>query len=109
VVDYVEKRKAPVDVKSLLGDIAGSGADNADEVEAKVSEIVSDSYHPPYSEKTISDCALAIREEKDRAYDKETTEKAIEGKSEQEKTRIIAEYAKRRAERLRAQSKKKSV
>jgi hypothetical protein len=47
VVDYVEKRKTPVDVKSLLGDIAGSGAENADEVEAKVSEIVSDSYHPP--------------------------------------------------------------
>lgn len=109
VVDYVEKRKTPVDVKSLLGDIAGSGADNADEVEAKVSEIVSDSYHPPYSEKTIGDCALAIREEKDRAYDEETTEKAIEGKSEAEKTRIILEYSKRRAERLRARSKKKSA
>ncbi|MFA6620504.1 MAG: hypothetical protein WCS90_05200, partial [Bacilli bacterium] len=109
IVDYVEKRRMPVDVKSLLGDIAGSEADNADEVEAKVSEIVSDSYHPPYSEKTIGDCALAIREEKDRAYDKETTEKAIEGKSEAEKTRIITEYAKRQAERLRARSKKKST
>jgi DNA primase len=109
VVDYVEKRKTPVDVKSLLGDIAGSGAENADEVEAKVSEIVSDSYHPPYSEKTIGDCALAIQEEKDRAYDKETTEKAIEGKSEAEKTRIILAYSKRQAERLRARSKKKNA
>jgi len=109
VVDYVEKRKTPIDVKSLLGDIAGSGAENADEVEAKVSEIVSDSYHPPYSEKTIGDCALAIQEEKDRAYDKETTEKAIEGKSEAEKTRIILEYSKRQAERLRARSKKKNA
>jgi hypothetical protein len=52
VVDYVEKRKTPVDVKSLLGDIASSGAENADELESKVSEIVEDSYHPPYSEKT---------------------------------------------------------
>ena len=109
VVDYVEKRRAPVDVKSLLGDIAGSGTENADEVEAKVSEIVSDSYHPPYSEKTIGNCALAIKEEKERAYDEETTVRAIEGKSESEKTRIIQEYSKRRAERLRARSTKKNA
>jgi DNA primase len=109
VVDYVEKRKEPVDVKSLLGDIASSGVDNADELEAKISEIVEDSYHPPYSEKTIGDCALAIKEEKDRAYDRESTEKALEGKSEAEKTKIIQAYSKRQAERLRARSKKNSA
>ncbi len=109
VVDYVEKRKTPVDVKSLLGDIASSGAENADELESKISEIVEDSYHPPYSERTIGDCALAIHEEKDKAYDEESTEKALEGKSESEKTAIIQAYAKRKAERLRARAKKKAV
>jgi DNA primase len=109
VVDYVEKRKTPVDVKSLLGDIASSGAENADELESKVSEIVEDSYHPPYSERVIGECALAIHEEKDKAYDKESTSKALAGKSEAEKTAIIQAYADRQLERLRARAKKKSV
>jgi DNA primase len=108
ITDYVEKRRSPVNVSSLLGDIANSGADNADELEAKVSEISSDSYHPPFSQKALDDCSLAIKQEKDRLYDRNVTEKALAGKSDEEKAKIIQEYAARRAQRLKERAKKQS-
>lgn len=108
VVDYVEKRQSPVEVSSLLGDIANSGAENADELESKVSEIATDSYHPPFQKKILDDCSLAIHEEKDRLHDEKATESALSGKSEEEKALIIQEYARRRAERLKSKAKKKS-
>jgi DNA primase len=106
IVDYVDRRQAPINISSLLGDIAGSGAENADELEAKVSEIAGDTYHPPYEKRVIDDCSLAIHQEKERLNDQNVTQKALEGKSEKEKAEIIKEYAKRQRERLKKKSKK---
>jgi hypothetical protein len=100
------KDKVPSTSRLLLGDIANSGAENADELEAKVSDISSDNYHPPFSKKALDDCSLAIKQEKDRLYDRNVTEKALEGKSDEEKAKIIQEYAARRAQRLKERAKK---
>jgi DNA primase len=106
IVDYIDKRKVPVDVSGLLADIAES-ADNADELASSVTQIAGERDHPPFSQKALQDCAIAIRQEKDRLHDMDTTEKAIQGKSEHEKAMLITDYTKRRHERLKSRSKKK--
>jgi DNA primase len=102
ILDFSAKRKNPLTVSELLGGIANSGAPNAEELGTAVTSIASDTYHPPYSEGILESCALAIKQEKDKLYDKEATEKALVGKSNEEKAKILAEFAKRRAERLKA-------
>lgn len=109
VVDYVEKRNESVRVSSLLGDIASSGVDNVDELEGKLSEIATDNYHPPYSPETIEECALAIKQEKDKIHDQKTTAASLQGKSDEEKARILKDYAARREERLKNRTKKKAA
>lgn len=108
ILEYVDRRKAPVVVSSLLGDIASSAPDNVDQLEAKVSEIAGDTYHPPYEKKVLDDCSMAIREEKERLHDMRSTEQALMGKSEEEKAKIIQDYAARRRMRLSNRTKKKS-
>ncbi len=109
ITDYVEKRKEPINISSLLGDIASSGAENADELESKVSSICEDNYHPPYSIKALDDCAVAIKEEKERLYDDDTTRKALSGESDSEKAKIISDYIKRKnARRIKEKANKKS-
>lgn len=107
VIQYTEERKERVNVSALLADIAGSGNKDADELESKLSEIAEDSYHPPYSEKAISDCAQAIRQEKDKISDESMTKDSMMGKTDQEKAQIITEFAARRKERLRSRYRKK--
>jgi hypothetical protein len=101
VVDYVSNRHSPVEVSVLIGDIANSGIADAEELESKVGEIVGDNYHPPYSVEAMTGCARAIKEEKDKLYDKSLTDKSFGGKSDTEKARIIHEYAQRKLLRIK--------
>jgi len=100
VAEYVEKRKEAVNVSELINDIASSGADNADQIISKVSEIAGDNYHPPYSSKELEDCQKAIAEEKEKLFEKASTEKSLSGKSAEEKGAIVKEALSKRQKRL---------
>jgi DNA primase len=106
VVEYTTKRDGPVEISSLIGDIASSDIADASELESEVGEIANDNYHPPYSLTAIQGCAMAIKEEKERIYDKKEVETSIAGKSNEEKAALIKAYAERRKERMRKQIKK---
>lgn len=106
ITDYVGSRGKAVDVSSLIGDIGSKGADDADSLEAKVGEIASDNYHPPYSDESMSDCAVQIRKEKEKLHDERTTKEKMSGKSDEEKAAIIKEYSERQRVRLGLVNKK---
>jgi DNA primase len=97
--EYSEKRKEPVSVSSLINDIASSDAPDSDELQSEVTKVAQDNYHPPYSDKSMPDCARAIAEEKSRLADQSDTEKAFQGKTDEEKAILIKEFAARQAER----------
>jgi DNA primase len=105
VVEYVDKRKKPVNVSELMGEMSNSGADNIDTLESKLIEISSDKIHPPFSQEELDACANCIKKEKDKLYDNANTHKSMIGKDPNERARIIAEYAKRRDARLKERDK----
>jgi DNA primase len=100
VAEYVDKRNEPVELAKLISDIATSGADDSDQLIAKLSEIASDDYHPPYSAKGIADCHRAMLEEKEKVYEKTTTASALAGKSVEEKAAIVKEALSKRRRKL---------
>lgn len=100
VREYVDKRKEAVNVASLLSDIASSAPPDADVLSDEITKVASDDYHPPYTERSMPDCAEAIAEEKSRLSDMNETEKSLQGKSDEEKAILIAQYAQRRQERV---------
>lgn len=105
VVDYVDRRQKPVDISELMGEISNKGSPDADTLESKLIEISGDRIHPPYSFDELNSCAATIKSEKDRLYDKESTEMSLQGKSSDEKAKLINEYAKRRLARLKRGAK----
>lgn len=106
VTDYVGNRKKAVDISSLIGDIGSKGASDADSLEAKVGEIASDDYHPPYSVGAMNDCATLIRKEKEKLHDEKTTKQSMSGKSDEEKAALIKAYSERQRVRLGLVNKK---
>lgn len=97
--EYVGKRSGPIDISALINDIAASDAPNSDELQSEVTKVAEDNYHPPYTERSMPDCAKAIAEEKSRLSDAQETQKAFQGKSDEEKAVLIKEFAERQKER----------
>jgi len=97
--EYVDKRNEAVNVSSLISDIANGDSPNLDELEAEITKVAQDNYHPPYNPRSMPDCAKAIAEEKSRLSDNAETKKALEGKTDEEKALIIKGYAERREKR----------
>ena len=58
-----------------------------------------DDWWPPFSQKTIKDCHRAIKEEKEKVFEKTSTQQSLEGKDVKDKARLISDYAKRKAEK----------
>jgi len=109
VISYVSERKSPVDLALLLGDIQNSGCEDPDAIESKVAEILNDDCHPPYSEKVLNVCAEAIQEEKQKIHDEEITGREMSGVDDTRKALALAEYARKKALRLKQKSKKGSL
>ena len=103
VIDY-EQKYGKVDVSKLINHLEMSDASNKEELVNAVATLSSENYHPECTEKLLDECAETIKEEKDEIYDKEMLNKALEGKNDEEKARIIGEYAKKRG----AKAKKRS-
>jgi DNA primase len=104
--EYVDERKKPIEVSSLISDIASGDSPDSDELQSELTKIAEDNYHPPYSPQTMEDCAKAIAEEKGRLYDKAETEKALQGKTDEEKAAVIQAYVERRQAQRAAKKKK---
>lgn len=99
IIEYVRKHETPVEVSALVSEIAASGGDGSDELENEVSTIAMDDWWPPFSQKTIKDCHRAIKEEKEKVFEKTSTQQSLEGKDVKDKARLISDYAKRKAEK----------
>ncbi len=110
IVEYVDENQKSVNVSSLIGEISNKGGDDIDELISKVSEVSGDNIHPPLVEgdtKLFDDCAIAIKEEKEKIHDKKKTEEALSGKDLEEQKALLASYALRQKARNAKKSKKK--
>lgn len=110
VMEYVDENQKTVNVSSLIGEISNRGGDNIEELISKVSEVSEDTIHPPLTEgdyTLFENCAIAIKEEKDKIHDKKKTSEALPGKTLDEQKVLIAEYALRQKARNDKKSKKK--
>jgi DNA primase len=103
--EYVAKRNESINVSTLINDIASSDAPDSDELQSEVTKVAQDNYHPPYSERSMPDCAAAIAEEKSRLSDKAELGTAIQGKTDEEKAILIKEFAEKQLAARRAKKK----
>ena len=71
----------------------------------KISEIMSDSYHPPYTEKAMKDCAEAIKEEKERLYQKNVLDEKMQGNTLERKGELLNELAKAKRAKFKGRRK----
>jgi tRNA A-37 threonylcarbamoyl transferase component Bud32 len=96
IVDYMEKYQKQADVSSLLSEIAASGgSEESDSLSNEITTLAMESNLPPYSEEEIQQCAAVIKEEKGKIYEKRTIDRSLDGKAEEDKVRLINEYAKK--------------
>jgi DNA primase len=99
ILEYADKNAKPADVSSLVTSIASRGGENTDQLENDVSTLSLDDWWPPYDPKILEECLHVIKEEKDKIYDKTQTVQSLEGKNPKDKARLIADYAKRKADK----------
>ena len=96
IVDYMEKYQKQADVSSLLSEIAANGgSEESDSLSNEITTLAMESNLPPYSEEEIQQCAAVIKEEKGKIYEKRTIDRSLDGKAEEDKVRLINEYAKK--------------
>lgn len=102
VIEYLKRNdKQPIDVSNLVADISASGAENSDVLESSLSTIAMDDWWPECSDDQLSLCKQTIDKEKEKLYEKTMIAKAIVGKTQEDKARLIAEYAKKRGKQLK--------
>ncbi|MCQ2742375.1 MAG: DNA primase [Bacilli bacterium] len=96
ILDYVSAHDEPAHVSNLLGVIASSGKEDASALNDVLSDVALDNFWPPYSRKSVEQARLMIEDQKKSIYHKNITMRSLEGKSQEDKVRLIAEYAKQK-------------
>ncbi len=111
IMEYVDETQHTATISSLIGEISNRGGDDTDELISKVSEVSEDNIHPPLIEgetKNFDDCAIAIKEEKEKIFDKKKTTESLSGLSLEDQKVLLASYALRQAQRNQKKSKNKN-
>lgn len=86
--------KAVPDVATLMATIAGDENANSDELCGKIAAIIDDNFHPPYSKSTMDEAFAVMNEEKDRIYQANRFKEELEGKTQDEKAKLLTERSK---------------
>ena len=90
VVEYANQHDV-IDASDIIGLVETSEVTNKEEVVNELTTISFDKT-PPYSKELMDDCSAIIASERSRLYERNTIEKALEGKSPEEKARILRDY-----------------
>lgn len=99
LVDYMQKHEGfePVD---LLASIEMSDLENKDLLVNEVTTLYLEKTHPQKCDQQLLNNLLeAINGEKERIFEKDMLERSLEGKSQLEQARILAEYNRRKAKK----------
>ncbi|MFA5283268.1 MAG: DNA primase [Bacilli bacterium] len=103
IIDYEQQYKK-IDVSELISQLESSDSSNKEELVNAITRISSENYHPMFSITLLDECSKTIKREKNDFYDKETLKKALEGKNNEEKARIIADYARKKGQKAKRDS-----
>lgn len=100
IIDYEQQYKK-IDVSELISQLESSDSSNKEELVKTITRISAENYHPKFSITLLDECSKTIKREKNDFYDKETLKKALEGKNDEEKARIIADYARKKGQKAK--------
>ncbi len=106
VVAYVEKRGSDIELDLLVADIEAGPSPDKVLLEEEASLIYETSSFPPYSEDRMLECASVIAEERSSLIKRRKAKKEMEGKSPEEKARLLRLRAEERAKELGFNKKK---
>ncbi len=91
ITDYNLTHKN-IDVNALITDIEGKNPPNKKELINEINKILDEKkIHLRYSDKLLQNCLQEIQKEKKKIHTREMISRATEGKSDEEKARIIAD------------------
>ncbi len=93
IIEYSNSHDV-IDTSNIIGLIETSEINNKEEVVNEVTSISFDKA-PPYSKELMDDCSEIINVERNKIYERNRTAKALEGKSDEEKARILRDYLNR--------------
>ena len=89
-----------VDITGIMLSIENSEEEKKEEIMSDVLDIMDEDFHPKECNQELLDNLLdTIEEEKDRISEEDALNDSLEGKSELEQARIIAEFNRRKANR----------
>ncbi|MDY0178020.1 MAG: hypothetical protein RBR85_02120, partial [Bacilli bacterium] len=92
IVEYVKINKT-IDVNGLISSIELNEDEKSKELIAELTEIAFENFHPnDCTDEYLESVLATILEEKQKMIEESTLEKMLQGKSELEKARIIAEW-----------------
>jgi len=80
-----------LDINNLITSIEMSSSPNKEKMKNLINSILEEDFHLPYSSKLLDRCKDKIELNKKKMYKTEKILRAIEGKTEEEKARIIAD------------------
>ena len=107
LLEFKDNHPGDPNLSGVLAYIEGSGIENADAVEAAVSDVALDESLPPLSERALGDCATVIRDESLAIHQRMTAKRVIETGSLESGAEANAELAKRIRERWAQRKPKK--
>lgn len=100
LVDYA-KEKRNINVYELISNIEMSDIDNKQQLIDELTNLSLEKTHPNIcSPELLSNLLESISEEKEKIFEKDTLDLSLQGKSDLEKARIIAEYNRRKMKKL---------
>jgi len=97
IVEYT-KDQPNVNITSVISEIEDSELENKDELISELTDLLYERKNHPSKcdEELLNDLAESINQEKERIFENDTLEQALQGKSELEKAKIISEYNKKK-------------
>lgn len=87
----LKSRNNEVNVNNLITDVEMSESANKDKIRKEIDNLITENTHLEYSEKLLGNCKTVIDAEKKIIYKREKIARATEGKTEEEKARVIAD------------------
>ena len=106
MIEFLKEHENHLEVSGLISHVASDGGDAAEKLQSEITTIALDNWWPPYNEHEMESCRSAIQEEKSVIFEKTTVKRSMEGKDDNEKARLIAEYTKRMQDARKNRKKK---
>ena len=106
VLEFAATHQGKVDVSELLGVIGSSEVEERDKIGQAVSDLAFDENFPPFSRKSLDDCAAIMADESLAINEAMTAKKAIDNGDIDEGAKANMEFAKKQRERWNARRKK---